>query len=163
MELIQHSVSWCKGEIYEDKMRLVFGVLIFIIALALWKFGTTPYAKALVLPAGVMAPMLLGIGYYLIATNHMRVDEYQRNRKVFVMNEKQRTDEFIAWYPKTRMIIIGVMFIAMLLVSFIDAPVWKSIGFALMFLAFSKFVIDHFSEGRALKYSHEIDLALEKL
>ena len=119
MELIQHSINWCKGEIFEGKVSLIFGVLIFLIAIGLWKFGTTPYAKALVIPTAIMALLVLGIGYYLISANHKRIDEFQelylKNRNEFIQKEKQRTDEFIAWYPKTRIIMMGVMVIGMVL------------------------------------------------
>ena len=44
--MLKHSIEWCKGEIFEGKMILAFGILFLIITLCFWKFGLTVNAKA---------------------------------------------------------------------------------------------------------------------
>jgi hypothetical protein len=50
MNFIEHTVNWCTGEIFEGKMIAMFGITVIIISIAFWKTGTTPFAKAIVVP-----------------------------------------------------------------------------------------------------------------
>ena len=50
MDIINHSINWCKGEIFEGKMSLLFGAIILVVSLAYWKFGSTDAAKAIFFP-----------------------------------------------------------------------------------------------------------------
>jgi hypothetical protein len=55
MEVINDTTNWCKGEIFEGKMSLLFGVSVLIISLAYFKWGSTPAARAMFLPLLVIA------------------------------------------------------------------------------------------------------------
>ena len=160
MELIDHAIIWCKGEIFEGKLSLLFGLIILLVSLTYWKFGTTPYAKAIFLPLVVVAFLAVAAGIYLITNNQSRItsfqESYSQNSKQFIQAEKERTEDFIVWYPYTRYIMAGLTVIAMALIIFVDSAVWKSIGISLMLLTLYAFVLDHFSEERAITYYQEI-------
>jgi len=57
MELIEHSIAWCKGEIFEARLILLFGILTIITAIIFYKVGTTPSAKAMLYPLLVVGIM----------------------------------------------------------------------------------------------------------
>jgi len=160
MELINHTINWCKGEIFEGKMSLLFGIVVLIVSLAYWKFGSTPYAKAMFLPLLVVAAFTLFTGYYLVSANNKRIQEYTQqfneNPTKFVEDEKVRTDAFIKWYPYTRYIISVIAIIGMALAQFTLSPIWRSIGLSLILLVLYVFFLDHFSEERALEYHQHI-------
>ena len=69
MEFINHSLEWCRGEIFEGKMLLLYALSITLVSLAFWKYGSTPYSKSMVTPL-VFVAMLIGIiGMTLVTAN----------------------------------------------------------------------------------------------
>ncbi|MCB0790621.1 MAG: hypothetical protein H6595_01895 [Flavobacteriales bacterium] len=159
MDLLPHTVAWCKGEIFEGRVILVVGCLVAIAAIGFWKFGGTPFARAAVVPVGVLALLLIGTGVIMPMNNARRITAYTvahaADPGTFARAEQARTEAFISWYPRTRWIFFGVAIGGMLLLMSGPA-IAKSIGMVLLALALSVFVIDHFSEERALIYQRHI-------
>lgn len=160
MEIINHSLNWCKGEIFEGKLSLFFGVIILCVALSYLKWGTTDYAKAMFWPLIAVAVMAMGAGIYLMTTNSKRIGDYQvqylENPTEFVYSEKNRTEEFIGWYPKTQKILFVIMVVGMPCMLLSHGAIIRAIGIGLMLLSIYGFVLDHFSEERADNYHKEI-------
>ena len=160
MEFIQHTINWCKGEIFEGKMSLLFGMVVLIISLVYWKFGTTPYAKAMFVPLLMMAIFTVGTGVYLISANQKRIPTYIKtfntDPKKFVESERARTEAFIKWYPRTQYIFLGVLLVGALSMILSHGAMVRAIGISLMLLSFYVFVLDHFSEERANVYHQHI-------
>jgi len=160
MEFINHTIAWCKGEIFEGRMYFLFGLLVLIVALSYWKWGKTPYAKALIIPLLVVAIFSIAGGLTLNFNNQGRIVKFQQayteNADEFVKNEKQRTEGFMKWYPYTLFGMAGLIVIGLLLFLFLKSPTWKSIGIGLVLLGFSVIFLDHFSEERATTYHQKI-------
>lgn len=160
MDFIHHTLQWCKGEIFEGKISLLFGILILLVSLSYWKWGTTAYARAMFWPLLVVAFLAAGAGVYLIRTNQKRIVAYQEafreNPDTFLDTEKERTADFIKWYPYTQKIFLGVMVVGMLCMILSHSPGIRAIGIAVMLLSFYVFVLDHFSEERAHLYHSRI-------
>ena len=160
MDFINHTINWCKGEIFEGKLSLLFGAIIFIISFCYLKLGTTSHAKAMFWPLLVVALISISAGIYLLTTNSKRILEYPtkygENQIVFVQAEKNRTEEFIGWYPKTQKILFVLMVAGMLCMIFSHSAIIRAIGIGLMLLSIYGFVLDHFSEERANIYHDEI-------
>lgn len=156
MELINDTLNWCKGEVFEGKMSLLFGSCILLISLAYFKWGSTPGARAMFVPLLIVAILTISIGIYLINTNQKRIPQYEiqfkENQQKFMKQEKKRTEDFIKWYPITQKIVFGVMILGMLCLVLSHAPAVRAIGIALMLFSFYVFVLDHFSEERAHSY-----------
>ena len=160
MDIIDHTLQWCKGEIFEGKLSLLFGVCVLIISLAYFKWGSTPGARAMFIPLLIVALFVIGAGLYLVNTNQKRIPRYEiqyiENPQQFIKNEKKRTAEFIKWYPITQKIFFVVMILGMLCLLLSNAPNIRAIGIALMLLSIYVFVLDHFSEERAAFYYSKI-------
>lgn len=165
MEFIDHAIDWCKGEIFEGKLILLFGLLVIIAAILFFKFGGTPNAKAMLFPLLILGLLFTIMGGGIAYNNNKRIIEYQKayeeDAEAFVLSEKERADNFISWYPKTRWIfaIIGIIGIAMNI--FWATPLMRAIGVTLIILLLSTYVIDHFSEERADTYYKHILEALK--
>ncbi|MBW2637258.1 MAG: hypothetical protein JRC86_07035 [Deltaproteobacteria bacterium] len=106
MELIDHTLSWCRGEIFEGNMALLYGGVVLVISIAFWKYGRTPNARAMIIPLIVVALLFIAGGLYLNLQNQNRIADYQQSyaedAEKFVQSEKARTEEFIKWYPVTK-------------------------------------------------------------
>jgi membrane glycosyltransferase len=156
MEFIHHSLNWCKGEIFEGKLSLLFGLIILLVGLSYFKWGTTPYSKAMIWPLVAVAVLAIGVGMYLISTNSNRLVHYQtqfaEHPNAFVQAEKERTEAFISWYPKTQKILFVIMLVGMLGMVLSQGALFRAIGIGLMLFAIYGFVLDHFSEERAAIY-----------
>jgi hypothetical protein len=159
MDLLQHTIAWCKGEIFEGRIILLVGALVALAAFGFWKFGETPYARAAVVPLAVLALLMMATGVTMNVSNARRIhtftEAHAADPQAFVQAEKQRADEFIAWYPRTRWIFFGIAVVGMVLMMY-GSPMSRSIGMTLIALALSIYVIDHFSEERALIYHGQI-------
>lgn len=164
MEFINHSVNWVKGEMLEAIIMGIFGALIVLCATLFWKFGTTPYAKALIIPLLVVGiiPLFMGISGAL--SNNNRITEYQtrwqEEGKSFIVQEKARVesfDEIFKYsYPTAIILVIGGAVLFFLLSS----PTWKAISLAMMVMGLMAYFIDHFAAERAEMYLQQINKAL---
>lgn len=166
MELIQHTMHWIKGELFEAKLIVVFAILTILAGFLFWKIGTTPNAKALFIPLLVVGAIYASIGGGMLYSNPKRMVElpqsYQQNKVEFVKSEKQRVDDFQYGY-KVSKIVATVFFLATLLIFWITKnPTWMGIGIALTYFALAGLVVDYFSQERADIYYKAILEAIQK-
>lgn len=165
MNFIEHAINWCTGEIFEGKMIALFGIAVVAVSIAFWKTGTTPYAKAIVVPLLVVGLLSISAGSFMVINNNKRIvvykAAYQENPTAFVQSEKKRTDDFIKWYPYTMYIMSAIILVGIASYLFFGGAWGRGIGLALILFGFSVLVIDHFSEERAETYHHHIVKALE--
>jgi uncharacterized membrane protein len=164
MDFVQHTIDWCKGEIFEAKIILIFGVFL-VIAAVLFYFGNTPNAKAMFYTLLVVGTLFVIGGGYMWNVNPKRIADskiqFQENPLEFIQAEKARAENFISWYPKTRYIIgvVGILGIAFSI--FWATPIGRAIGIGLLIITLATYVIDYFSEERAEVYYEHILEALK--
>jgi len=160
MEFIDHTLTWCRGEIFEGRVYFLFGLVIFFVAFAFWKWGTSPFARGIIIPFAVVAVFSIAGGLTLNFNNQSRIVTYQKeyteNAEQFIQKEKERTEAFMKWYPYTLFGMAGLMIIGLILFLFLDSANWKGIGLGLILLGFSIIFLDHFSEERATIYHQNI-------
>ena len=165
MEFIEYTLNWCRGEIFEGKLLFLFGAIVLIMALLYWKFGSTPFAKAMFIPLLVVALFGLIAGGSLVIKNQKRIVEYQQvwqeNQQIFIESEKARTENFIKWYPITMYTLFGLIGIGMCCYAFWGGAWGRAIGLGLVLLSLSGLFLDHFSEERADTYHQYIINALK--
>jgi len=160
MDFIQHSLNWTKGEIFERTLITVFAVVILVASFLFWKFGLTPYAKALVIPALLVGIVLLGSGISLITSNNKRQVEFQKafeeDSSAFVQSEKKRVEDFQYLYTITKVMATLFFLFAVISFWFLESPRIQAIALALAFFGFAGLLIDYFSQERADIYYAEI-------
>ena len=162
MKLYEHTQNWLAGELFEGTIVLVSGVIILIISIVLWKFGSTPNAKALISPMMFVGLLfILGIGG-LMVPNQKRMagfeKAYEENPREFIESEKQRVEDFQVLYKYS----VGFAAISFLLTiiafGFMENRIFQSVCIALMLVSVSLIVIDHFSKERAqIYYRHLVN------
>ena len=154
MDFYQNTQDWLKGELFEGTILLISGIILLIISLILWKFGSTPNAKALIIPIMVVGLLfILGVGGFMVS-NQKRISNfeksYQENPKEFIESEKQRVEEFQILYKYS----VGFAAISFLLTiiafGFVENRIFQSICIALMIISVSLIIIDHFSKELSL-------------
>jgi hypothetical protein len=160
MEFIQHSIDWCRGEIFEGKMVALFGLIVLLASMAHWRMGTTPAAKAMIIPLAILAIILISGGSYMVYSNNQRIKvfstAFESNPTEFVEAEAERTEDFIKWYPYTMFITSGIIIIGLLLYLFWAGPYGRAIGMTIFIMGLAVLYIDHFSEERAHTYQTHI-------
>ena len=159
MTFIDYTQQWIKGELFEAKLILAFSIMVIVIALLFYYQGTTPSAKALLFPLLIVGAMFLSIGGGMLYSNPKRAIEFPQkaleDEAAFIQSEKERVEEFMKWYPKTRWIMAGLGIIGIGIFIFWETPIGKAIGIALILIMLATFVVDHFSEERAgIYYQH---------
>ena len=165
MEFIQHTINWCKGEIFEGSMVALYGAVIVIVAILFRKMGTTPFTKAMFIPLLVVGLLCIIVGGSLVVNNNRRIVEYRKafemNPQEFIKSEKERTDNFIKWYPNTMYIAAGVIIIGVGCYLFWGGAWGRALGLSLLLLCLSVLFLDNFSEERADIYHQAIVNELE--
>jgi hypothetical protein len=160
MDFIEHTQNWIKGEIFEAKWIVLFGLFTIIVAFLFWKTGTTPNAKAMLFPLLTVGILFLVSGSTMLYTNPKRSNDYAEAYKNDPVNlieaEKERVEYFMTWYPQIRYVMTGIAVLGILLFLFWSVPIGRAIGIALILIALTTFVIDHFSEERANIYYEQI-------
>lgn len=166
MNFLKHTISWCKGEIFEGRMILLFGLLLLFASISFWRFGNTPISKTFIIPTLVCAVICIAIGINANISNNRRIVDftktYNTNAGDFVRQEKARTENFIKWYPNTRYGAAITIIICLIAYIFSINHSLKSIALCLIIMAFALLVIDYFSEQRAMVYHNQIEAYLNK-
>jgi hypothetical protein len=160
MEFIDHTLTWIRGEIFEARIIVLFGILIVISALLFGLTGTTPGAKAMLYPLLAVGILFCFTGGGMLYNNPKRATEfselYKANPQMLIKSEKERVETFMKWYPVTRYIMVGLGIAGILLFLFCSTPIGRAIGISLIIIMLATFVIDQFSEERAEVYHHGI-------
>ena len=161
---IEYTIDWCKGEIFEARMILLSGVLLLVFAYLFHKFGFTSYSKAIITPLLSIGIFYSSVGIFMEVSNQKRIvqfqKEYEIDREKFIMNEHKRVESFSKWYFYTRILMTLFILIGLSL-YFLGGTMKTSWGLVLIFIGFSGFVLDHFSEERAKTYYSYIEKSLK--
>ncbi len=165
MEFIEHAVAWCRGEIFEGRMLALFGAVVVGLAVVFWRFGTTPSARAMVVPLLVVGALALAVGISMNFSNQARIPSYEaayaENAAAFVQSERERTEAFIKWYPITMVSFSVITIIGLAVFLWKPTPLGRAIGLATVLLGLAVLFLDHFSEERADGYHTQIIQELE--
>lgn len=160
MNIIEHSIAWAKGEQFEGMCIAVGGILSIVLAILLWKFGTTINAKSLVIPTLVFGLLLTLMGGFMIYSNGQRQHDfqqsYEKNSIEFTQQEKMRVEDFQFMYPTS--LAISVVCFLTTLIAFVwsNNPNFQAIGIVLSVFGLSLIIIDFFSKERAAIYYEQI-------
>ena len=163
MELIQHTENWVKGELIESIATGCVGLILLVATFLFWKYGSTPYARAMILPLLVVGiiPFVAGISGSYTNANRMTVYEqhWQADKKSFIASEKERVKGFDNIFKYTYpMAIIFTIGGALLFFAFGSLTI-KSISLALILMGGMAYFIDHFAAQRASVYLAHIEKA----
>lgn len=167
MSFIDHTLNWCRGEIFEGKIFALYGLVVVVISIIFWKTGKTPFTKSMFVPLLIVGLLCTLAGTSLIINNNKRINDYQKafekDPAAFIKSEKERTDAFIKWYPYTHYIMAAITIIGLCCFILWGSARGRAIGLSLILLAFSVLFLDHFSEERADIYHQKIvaELKLE--
>ena len=160
MNFYHHTQTWFNGELFEGKVILISGIIITFISILFWRFGTTPNAKAMVVPLLVVGLLFsLGVGAMMSGyPKRMAAAEraFEQDAARFVLSEKKRVEDFQVLYKYS--IGFAAVSFGLTLIAFwgTDNRTFKSICIALSLVAVSLIIIDHFSKERSQKYYIEI-------
>ena len=165
MEFIQYTINWVKGEIFEAIIIAIIGAVIVLCSGLFWKFGTTPYAKALVIPLLIvgMIPLFMGISGAVKNYNRISYFEksWQQDNDKFIVAEKERVesfDEIFKYsYPAAIIFVIG----GAILFFLVSSPTWKAICLSMMVIGLMAYFVDHFAAEREDIYLKNIKSALK--
>jgi MFS family permease len=165
MNFYQHTQKWYNGELFEGKMILFFGIIITIMSLLIWKYGTTPNAKSLIIPL-LSVGLLFSIGLSTMMINYpkrMTKSElaFKENAAEFILSEKKRVEDFQVLYKYSVGFAAVSFMLTIIAFGFVENRTFQSICIALMLISVSLVIIDHFSKERAEIYYLEIQKQLE--
>lgn len=165
MEFIQHTTNWVNGEILEAVITIIIGLLIITSSVLFWKFGTTPYAKSLVIPLLIVGLIPFINGVFSVNTNKNRLLEYrqawQENEQQFILSEKERVQGFDNIFKYSYPFAIIMVTGGAILFFLLKSPMGKAISLAMMTLGLMAYFIDHFAKERADIYLQHIEKRLK--
>ena len=161
MELIEYTNKWLTGEIHEDIAIVVTGVVILILSILCWRFGTSESTRAMILPLLAAAILLIGLGVGLAVNNYNRREQfeqqYSESQQEFLESEKARVDEFMKIYPQTIIVSSVMMVIGVGLFAFCSRPSLRASALVLILIALTALTIDYFSKERGVIYQNELN------
>ena len=112
------------------------------------------------LPFLLVGLIASGTGLGLTFTNKKRINDYlqafEASPSEFIVSEKERTENFIKWYPHTMYGMSVLIITGIVLFLFLSTANGRASGLAIILLGFSILFLDHFSEERAHRYHTQI-------
>ena len=161
MELIDYTNKWLIGEIHEDLAMVIGGVLLLVLAIFAWRFGSSESARAIILPLLVASVVFIGGGAALAINNQQRFEkfseQYQESPQKFLDSEKARVADFMKIYPQTIIVASVLMVIAICLFAFCTRPWIRATALVLILVALAGLTIDYFSKERGIIYQQELN------
>ncbi|WP_076390771.1 manganese efflux pump [Chryseobacterium gambrini] len=160
MDIMQNTINWYNGEIFERKFILAFGIFLILTASLFYFLGNTPTAKALLIPMLVIGIFFSITGANMIRSNGKQKQEvakkYEQNPKEFINAEIKRVDDFQYLYPMSIAISLACFLIAIALLYFTQNVNLKAIAISLILFGMAFAVIDYFSKERATIYYEQL-------
>lgn len=160
MDFISHTLNWCKGEIFEGRIVLLFGLGLLIISILFWRYGETPSAKGIIIPLVLIAVLCIGAGTTMNFSNQNRIEQFQKeyteDAQRFKEKEKMRVETFMKVYLPIKIAMSLFILSGLFVLFFSGSFYWKSIALGLILCGFGGICLDHFSEERAIIYYEKI-------
>lgn len=165
MDFIQHSISWAKGELFEATIVATCGIGIALIALLFWRLGSTPGAKAMLIPFAVAGLIFSASGISGYLSNQQRIKDYEKIQQedlpAFVVAEKERVEGFASIFTFTQ-IFASVCFTAAVLMFWMSLnPHLRAVALGLAVLGSAGLIIDFFAKERSDIYYKAIQDKLD--
>ena len=160
MNIIEHTINWYKGEIFEGTLIGLFGAILLVISIVFWRLGKTPNAQAMVIPLLVVGLLLSLTGGFMANSNANKIktltESKIENHQEFLQVEKKRVEDFQPLYTYTK--IGAALFFTMAIILFFVTKDkhWQAVAIALIILGASGLVIDYFSKERADVYYNQL-------
>lgn len=158
--MIEHTLNWYKGEIFEAKFILAFGVATIVVASLFRYFGNTLNSKALFIPLLIVGLIFIIIGCSMACSNQKTMATVEQASKEnideFVTGEKKRVEGFQYLYPLSLSISAVCFVIAVVFLGFMKNHHLHAIAIALTVFGFAFMVIDYFSKERSAIYYKQI-------
>jgi hypothetical protein len=156
MKLIEYSVQWAKGEMFEGMCIAILGVVTLLCTFLVHRYGTTVNARALLLPSFIFALLFMVLGSYMMYSNNHRISTfqtaYEADPQEFILNEKKRVEDFQVMYPASLAISAVCFIVTLLAFAFSESATFHATGLALSAFGLSLIIIDYFSKERAHIY-----------
>lgn len=164
MNFFQHTTAWIKGELVEAALILGFGMVTLLVSFLCWRLGSTPNAKALLIPLLLIGLIYSSIGASMLVSNTNRLTEFKQRfdqgSTAFIQTEKKRVDEFQYGYTISKLVATVCFPLTLLIFWLSRNPTWQGIGLGLACFALAGLVVDYFSQERADTYYKAILAAL---
>lgn len=162
MDMVQHTLDWYNGEIFEAKFILGFGLFLALTAILFYYLGNTPAAKALLIPFLVVGLIIVMMSVYGIYSNSKKIEALQaqhyKDPVQFRLDEMKRVEDFQYLYPMSIAISLVSFLVALGLLYYVKNIHWQAIAITLILFGTSFAVIDYFSKERATIYYEQLKL-----
>lgn len=158
--MLQNTINWYNGEIFEAKFILAFGFFAIVSSLLFFFLGDTPTAKALLIPMLAIGIFFSATGATMIYSNSKKVREvdrsYNQSPLTFVNAEIKRVIGFQYLYPLSIGISAVSFMIAMGILYLSKNVHLQATAIALILFGTAFAFIDYFSKERAAIYYEQL-------
>lgn len=158
--MIQNTLTWYNGEIFEAKFILGFGIITIVVGLLFYFYGNVPTAKALLIPLIVIGSIFTAIGTNMNLSNQKKISEvvatYTKDNVAFIDAEKKRVEDFQYLYSMSIGISLVCFAVALGLLYFVKNTQWQAIAISLILFGSAFAIIDYFSKERATIYYEKL-------
>lgn len=156
MNILNHTIAWHKGEIFEAILFGGFGLLLIIVAVVCWSWGKTPNAQALVIPLLVVGVLISAGSISNAIGNSNKIKQITAEPiadiTAFAQAEIERVEGFQYLYTVTKIMAGLLFFIAIGIFFLTHNRHWQAAAISIILLGLTGLTIDYFSKERADQY-----------
>lgn len=153
MSIVEHSVAWAEGEMFESASIAAAGALTISAGIAFRVIGTTAGAKAMLIPLLVAGGIFLASGTSGYFSNRARIAEFQEahseDPEAFVVEERARVEGFSSLFLFTMILAPSLFLIATLIFVFTLNAHARAAAIAMCIVGLAGLTIDFFAKERA--------------
>ncbi|UEG51885.1 hypothetical protein LLH06_13025 [Mucilaginibacter daejeonensis] len=160
MDVLKLSTDWAKAEIVSARLVLLFGVLIFLVAIGFWQFGRTGTARAFIIPLFIAGILVVAVSAGLYLANKPRLiqfrDEYQKDQQAFMQKELARTFKSQQDFKMVFKALPAIIIVAALIIVFVPGSIWRASATVTILLMAFLMLVDSQTEARNNAYRQEL-------
>ncbi|TCC87923.1 hypothetical protein EZ428_19510 [Pedobacter frigiditerrae] len=160
MDILKLSTDWARAEVFSSKITLLLSLLFFLAAFGFWQLGKTSMAKAFIWPMLVAGVLIVAVAAGLYFANKPRIAQfetaYTTDAKAFVQAETERTAKSQNDFTLVFKVLPLIILVAVLLIFFVNTPLWRAIGITTIALMTILMFIDSNTNARNTVYHQQL-------
>ena len=162
MELIKYTSEWVRGEVFQGKIMLVLGCLLFIAGISIFR-SNNELMRGMLIPVGLIVFMLIGYGSMqtIVRPKHIQIVSKMSNgnSKLAIEKEHSKAIKDGNTYRILKVVWSICIVVAVILYFFFSQHYYKGLGIGLIGLFLSMLILDsvlHYRLGVYIKRLEEL-------
>lgn len=162
MNLLDHTTTWVRGEVYQGKIMIILGIVVLICFIALFK-GNSDLLRGMTIPVGLVLLILFGYGGFQIIGRPPHINKVsellEKSPEKVIEQEYTKAQKDNKTYSMLKKVWVSLIVVSALSYLVFSSNYLHGLSIGCVGLFFTTLLVDSILHQRLITYMR----ALEKL